>query len=201
MELIEDTSLEEVDGFDIISISSGNIDDISSKDKCEAFSSISEDRDSSFRTIFSLCSVLGNSSSKKTFGCSFWLIEDVDNAFEGLNVDSCELEETVPEGTEEKRGIAEEEIDDLEPLSLDFPREEPIEPSDTDGVLRDVRIEFCWLLEGSLVSLLSSDLKLSGAAAPFSKEFAEKLGGEDWGICAFARSLRTTRATKLVWKN
>ena len=60
-----------------------------------------------------------------------------------MNVDSCELEETVPEGTEEKRGIAEEEIDDLEPLSLDFPREEPIEPSDTDGVLRDVRIEFC----------------------------------------------------------
>jgi len=86
---------------------------------------------------------------------------------------------TVPKGTEENRGIAEEEIELLEPLLLCFPSDEPMDPSETEGEFRDVRMELLGLFEDSLVSLLSSALKLSGAGGPFSKEFAEKIGGED----------------------
>ena len=123
----------------------------------------------------------------------------MDEVSDGINEDSLGLSKSVfpvPKGTEENNGIAEEEIEVLEPLLLCFPRDEPMEPRDTEGELRDVRIEFVGLLEDSLVNLLSSVLKLSGAGGPFSKEFAEKIGGED--LCAFARSARTTRATKLV---
>lgn len=101
---------------------------------------------------------------------------------DGLNEDSLDVPkpvEAVDEGTAENKGIADEEIEVLGPLLLDFPRDDPMDPSDTDGVFTEVRIEFERLFEDSLVSLLRSDLKLSGATLSLPREFAEKTGAED----------------------
>ena len=61
------------------------------------------------------------------------------------------------EGSGAKRGIADEESDVLESPFIASPSDDPIEPSDTEGLFTEVRIVFLPLLEAPLVSLPRRD--------------------------------------------
>ena len=84
-----------------------------------------------------------------------WLKED-----DGLNEGSSKVSksvETEDEGRGAKRGIADEETDVLESPMMASRSDDPIEPSDTEGLFTEVRIVFLLLLEAPVVSLPRRD--------------------------------------------
>ena len=75
---------------------------------------------------------------------------------DGLNEVS-KFVETDDAGRGAKRGIADEVTDVLESPLMASPSDDPIEPSDTEGLFTEVRIVFLPLLEARVVSLPRRD--------------------------------------------
>ena len=71
---------------------------------------------------------------------------------DGLN----EVSKSV-ETDDEERGIADEETDVLKSPLMASRSDDPIEPSDTEGLFTEVRIVFLLLLEAPVVSLPRRD--------------------------------------------
>ena len=65
--------------------------------------------------------------------------------------------ETEDKGNGANRGIADDEIDVLDPPLVDSPSDDPIEPIANEGVFTDVSIEFLPRVEDPLVSLPRRD--------------------------------------------
>ena len=79
---------------------------------------------------------------------------------DGLKEESPEVSKSVEtdvEGRGAKRGIADEETDVLESPLIAPPSDDPIEPSDNEGLFTDVRIVFLPLSEAPLASLPRRD--------------------------------------------
>jgi hypothetical protein len=75
---------------------------------------------------------------------------------DGLNEVS-KFVETDDAGRGANRGIADEETDVLESPLMASPSDDPIDPSDTEGLFTEVRIVFLPLLEAPVVSLPRRD--------------------------------------------
>ena len=79
---------------------------------------------------------------------------------EGLNEASSKVSKSVETDDVDsgaKRGIADEEADVLESPLIAFPSDDPIEPSDNEGLFTEVRIVFLALSEAPLASLPRRD--------------------------------------------